>query len=121
MECSYPESTGSVFQESHGLLTPAAAAILLTQVELVDESISAEPFETVAEAEYRVADRRIAVENEPGTAEVGILQQRDESGTRLLAIVTVAVESVVRLHEVKKQFGVGRFGDMELRTVGHGF
>src|ERR1700746_2733458 len=121
MECSYPESTGSVFQESHGLLTPAAAAILLTQVELVDESISAQPFETVAEAEYRVADRRIAVENEPGAAEVGILQQRDESRTGLGTIIAVTVEGVIRLHEVKKQLGVGRFGDTELRTVGHGF
>lgn len=102
MQDADSDSPSLIFDKRHRASSPAAAAILLTQVELVDEGITAQPLETVAKTEHCISDGRIAVENEPRATEAGILQQRDESGTRLLAIVTVAVESVVRLHEVEE-------------------
>ena len=65
-------------------------------------------------------DRRLAIENQPGAAEVGILKKGNEGGPSLLAIIAEAVESVVRLHEVEEQFAVGCFGDTKLRAVSHG-
>ena len=121
MQDANSDSPSLIFDKRHRGSSPAATAIVFAEIKLVDEGITAQPLETVAKTEHCICDRRVAVENEPCTAEVGILQQRDESGTRLFAIVTVAVEGVVRLHEVEEQFGVRCFGDAELRAVSHGF
>ena len=94
MEGSYSEFAGCIFKESHRLLAPASAAILLAEVNLVYEGIPSEPFEAIAEAQHRIPYRRGAIQDEPRTAKVRISQQRIQSGTSLISIVTIAVQSV---------------------------
>ena len=114
--CKLP---GNLFNERHGLLPPAASTVLLAQIELIDKSITAEPFEAVAEADGYVPNRRAVIENDPNAAEIGISQQSEKCHARLFAIVAVAVEGLVSLHEVEKDFAIILEGDAELRFVRH--
>jgi hypothetical protein len=94
MEGSYSEFAGGVFKESHCLLAPAPATIFLTEVNLVYECIPAQPLEAIAEAQDRIPYRRGFIQDEPRTAKVRISQQRLQSDTSLLSIVTIAIQSV---------------------------
>ena len=94
MESPYSKLAGCIFQESHRLLAPAAATIFLTEVDLIDESIPSEPFEAVPEAQDRITNWRDSLQDEPSTTKGRVSEQRFESGTSLLSIVTIAVLGV---------------------------
>ena len=127
MKRSHVERAGGVFEESHGLASPAPAAIFGAQVELVDEGVAAQPFEAVAEAENDVSDWdfgfRFVVfvipfaivgfldfvcvgEDEPYATETWIAQQGDQGSARFLLVEGVAIEGVVVAHEREQSVGV---------------
>ncbi len=66
MQAANPFQPCGIFQERHGLAAPTASAVLLTQIELVDEGIAPQALKAVAEAEYDEPDRGAPVKNEPG-------------------------------------------------------
>ena len=106
MESPYSKLAGCIFQKSHRLLAPAAATIFLTEVDLIDESIPSEPFEAVPEAQDRITNWRDFIQDEPSTAKGRVSEQRFESGTSLLSIVTIAVQGIKCFHEVEQEFDV---------------
>jgi len=114
-----PEFSGGVFQKSHCPPPPAAATTCLDEIKFVDEGIAAEPFEAVAETEDCVPDWRVTIENDPAASEVEIFEEWDQSRAGLLAIETVAVEDIVVLHEIEKEFSVGGICNTKLWTVSH--
>src|SRR5580692_7789227 len=77
MEGVHTEFAGSIFEERHRLLAPAAAAVVFAEEEFVDEGIAAQPFEAVSKADHDVADGNACVEDEPGAAEVWIAEERN--------------------------------------------
>ena len=114
-----PSSRGRVLQKLHRLLAPAAATKILAKIELVDEGVATQPFEAVAETEERISDGIVAIENDPCTAEIWILQQWNQSGAGLIAIIAVAIESVILPHKVEKKFYFRHISDTKLRAVRH--
>src|SRR5579864_7000031 len=77
MEGVHTEFAGSIFEEGHRLLTPAAGAVVFAEEKFINESIAAQPFEAVSVADHDVADGNIDVEDEPGAAEVWIAEERN--------------------------------------------
>src|ERR1035441_6161694 len=106
MQRANPRRPRGFLQKRHRLPTPAAPAILLAQIELVDERIAAQPFEAVANAQHDVSYGRVAIQNQPREAELGIAEQARQSPPSLLAIEPMSVKGVILLHEFQKGIGV---------------
>ena len=74
MNCMNAEFSSSLFDELHRLSSPAFAAVTFEEEELVDEGVSPEEFETVAECEDNVANFGFPCTDKPDQAERRISQ-----------------------------------------------
>src|ERR1700760_4463145 len=80
------ETARRLFHELQRPAAPTSPAIVFAQVELIHEGVAAQEIEAVTKTEHNIADRRLAVENEPDSTQRWVPQQLEHSGWSVFRI-----------------------------------
>src|ERR1035437_7677946 len=119
MKRANPRQPCRLLHKFHRPAPPAAPAILLPQIELVDERIPPQPLQTVPKAQHDVPHSPAAIHNQPRAAEIRIAQQRHQRHVRFLLLEAVAVEHVILPHESQQRARIRLDRQTKLRLRVH--
>src|SRR5437868_3978669 len=92
--------------------------MLLKNEQLVQESVPAREFETVAQRQDRVTDRLATSLDEKDPAEGRVRQEHDERSPRPRRIEGHVIKGVEPLHQVEQEIEVVEIGDAQVEGGG---
>src|ERR1700693_3866442 len=119
MQRAKPRRPRFLLHELHRLPTPAAPAILLQQIQLINERIPPQPLQAVSKAQHDVPDCPTAIQDEPRAPEIRIAQQSDQRHVSLLLLEAVAVENVILPHKSQQSPSTALCRQPKLRFAVH--